>query len=195
MASDLMTGAPAGARVSVCPVEDAGWLSTPLRRLITNPRRILGDLVAPGDTVVDLGCGPGFFTLPLAEMVGDAGTVIAVDLQEAMLDKVRAAAERKGLSPRIRLHRCDAGRLGLDGQRADFALAFWMVHEVPDQWRFFEEAHALLGSGARLLLVEPRGHVAKAAFARTLEAAEAAGFRAVARPRIAFSLSALLERA
>jgi len=190
-----MAGAPAGARRSVCPAEDAGWLSTPLRRLITHPARILGDLVGPGDTALDLGCGPGFFTLPLAEMVGDAGTVIAVDLQEAMLDKVRAAAEHKGLSPRIRLHLCEAGSLGLVGECVDFALAFWMVHEVPDQWRFFEETHDLLRSGARLLLAEPRGHVVKAAFARTVEAAEAAGFRTVARPRITFSLSALLERA
>ena len=195
MASDLMTGAPASARVSVCPAEDARWLSTPLRRLITNPRRILGDLVGPGDTAVDLGCGPGFFTLPLAEMVGEEGRVIAVDLQEAMLDKVRIAAERKGLTSRVRLQRCGAGRLGLDGECADFALAFWMVHEVPDQWRFFDETHALLRSGARLLLVEPRGHVVKAAFARTLEAAEAAGLRAVARPRITVSRAALLERA
>jgi ubiquinone/menaquinone biosynthesis C-methylase UbiE len=195
MASGLTTDAPARERVSVCPAEGAGWLSTPLRRLIANPGRILGGLVDRGETAADLGCGPGFFTLPLAEMVGDGGSVIAVDLQQAMLDKLAARAERKGLAARIRPHRCDAGTLGLNGKRADFALAFWMVHEVPDQWRFFRECHELLRSGARLLLVEPKGHVVKAAFAHTLEAAEAAGFRPVDRPRIAFSFSALLERA
>ena len=194
MASDLMTGSPARKRVSVCPAEDAGWLSTPLRRLITHPGRILRGLVGPGDTAVDLGCGPGFFTIPLAEMVGGEGSVVAVDLQQAMLDKVGARAERKGLTSRIRLHRCEAGSLGLGAEHADFGLAFWMVHEVPDQWRFFEEARALLRSDARLLLVEPRGHVSKAAFAQTLAAAEAAGFRREAGPRIAFSLAALLER-
>jgi ubiquinone/menaquinone biosynthesis C-methylase UbiE len=195
MASDLTTGASARARESVCPAEDAGWLSTPLRRLITHPGRILGDLVGPGDTAVDLGCGPGFFTLPLAEMVGHEGSVIAVDLQQAMLDKLRARAERKGLTSRIRLHRCEPGSLGLDGERADFALAFWMVHEVPDQWGFFRETHELLRSGARLLLVEPKGHVVRTAFAHTLEAAEAAGFHPGGRPRVIFSYSALLERA
>jgi ubiquinone/menaquinone biosynthesis C-methylase UbiE len=179
----------------VCPARYAGWLSTPFRRLMAHPARILGDLVSPGDTAADLGCGPGFFTLPLAEMVGDEGSVIAVDLQQAMLDKLGGRAERKGLASRIHLHRCEAGTLGLDGERADFALAFWMVHEVPDQWRFFRETHELLRSGARLLLVEPRGHVVRAAFAQTLAAAEAAGFRTVGRPRITFSFSALLERA
>jgi ubiquinone/menaquinone biosynthesis C-methylase UbiE len=194
MASAFRTHARGRAKQFVCPAEYAGWLSTPFRRLVTNPRRILGDLVNTGDTVVDLGCGPGFFTLPLAEMVGDEGSVIAVDLQQAMLDKLAARAERKGLASRIRLHRCEAGTLGLDDERADFALAFWMVHEVPDEWRFFRETHELLRSGARLLLVEPRGHVLKAAFAQTLAAAEAAGFRSVGRPRISFSFSALLER-
>jgi ubiquinone/menaquinone biosynthesis C-methylase UbiE len=194
MASELMTEAPGRTRQSVCPAEDAGWLSTPFRRLVTNPRRILGDLVSTGDTVVDLGCGPGFFTLPLAEMVGDEGSVIAVDLQQAMLDKLGVRAEREGLASRIHLHRCEAGTLGLDGEPADFALAFWMVHEVPDQWRFFQQTHDLLRSGARLLLVEPMGHVVKAAFAQTLSASEAAGFRSVGRPRIFFSHCALLER-
>jgi ubiquinone/menaquinone biosynthesis C-methylase UbiE len=195
MASDLMTDVPARARGSVCPAEDAGWLSTPLRRLFTNPGRILRGLVGPGDTAVDLGCGPGFFTLPLAEMVGDEGFVIAVDLQQAMLDKVRARAERKGLTPRIRLHPCEAGSLGLDDERADFALAFWMVHEVPDQWRFFRETHDLLRSGARLLVVEPKGHVVRASFVQTLATAAAAGFRHAGRPHVAFSHSALLARA
>jgi ubiquinone/menaquinone biosynthesis C-methylase UbiE len=195
MASELVTDASARTPGSVCPAEGAGWLSTPLRSLITNPGRILGDLVSPGDTAVDLGCGPGFFTLPMAEMVGDQGSVIAVDLQQAMLDKLAARAESRGLASRIRSHRCEAGTLGLSGERADFALAFWMVHEVPDQWRFFRETHGLLRSGARLLLVEPKGHVVRAAFAQTLAAAEAAGFRMVGRPRITFSFSALLERA
>ena len=90
----------------VCPAEHAGWLATPLRRLVTDLRRVLRGIVRPGDTVVDLGCGPGFFTLPLAEMVGEAGRVVAVDLQSAMLDKVRTRAERQGLLGRIDLHEC-----------------------------------------------------------------------------------------
>jgi len=179
---------------SVCPAEHAGWLSTPVRRLITDPKRILRGLVEPGDTAVDLGCGPGFFTLPLAEMVGEGGSVIAVDLQTPMLDKVRSRAERKGLAARIRLHRCAADSLGLDGERAHFALAFWMVHEVPDAARFLGEARGVLRDGGRLLLVEPRGHVGAEAFERTVGLAATAGLRPLARPRVAFSRAVLLQR-
>jgi ubiquinone/menaquinone biosynthesis C-methylase UbiE len=179
---------------NVCPAERAGWLVTPVRRLITSPMRILRGLVQPGDTAVDLGCGPGFFTLPLAEMVGDRGSVIAVDLQAAMLEKVRVRAEHEGLAARIRLHQCPADSLGLADERVDFALAFWMVHEVPSAERFLNEVHGLLRDGGRLLLVEPRGHVSEEAFAHTVDLAIWDGMKPLARPRVAFSRAALLER-
>lgn len=179
---------------SVCSAEHAGWLSTPVRRLITNPSRILRGLAQPGDTAVDLGCGPGFFTLPLAEMVGETGSVIAVDLQAAMLEQVKKRAERKGLMARIRLHHCAADSLDLSGEAADFALAFWMVHEVPDGPRFLREVAAGVEPGGRLLLVEPRGHVSATAFDETVAAAGAAGFRPLRRPRIAFSRATLFVR-
>ena len=121
----------------VCSADHAGWLSTPARRLVTDPRRMLRGLVGPGDVVMDVGCGPGFFTLPLAEAVGDGGSVIAVDLQAAMLDKVRDRAVKSCLMQRIRLHRCGPDSLGLEEVqgvgRLDFALAFWMIHEAPSR--------------------------------------------------------------
>ena len=180
---------------SVCSADHAGWLATPVRRLITDPRRLLKGLAGPGDTVADLGCGPGYFTLPLAEAVGDVGRVIAVDLQAAMLDKVRERAARSGLLGRIRLQQCSADSLGLGGVAAiDFALAFWMVHEVPDAAHFLAEVCAALRPGGRFLLVEPRGHVGQAAWRRTVQAAEAVGLSVVERRRVAISRAALLER-
>jgi SAM-dependent methyltransferase len=180
---------------SVCSADHAGWLSTPVRRLITDPRRILKGLAGQGDVVMDLGCGPGFFTLPLAEAVGDGGSVIAVDLQAAMLEKVRERAARRGLLERIRPHQCGAGSLGLSEVGAiDFALAFWMVHEVPDAAHLMSEVCAALRPGGRLLLVEPKGHVGEAAWSWTVQAATAAGLRTVEPRRVAFSRAALFGR-
>jgi len=65
------TGRPGGG--DVCSAAHAGWLVTPLRRLLHDPRRILAGLIAPGATAIDFGCGPGFFTLPMADMVGRMG--------------------------------------------------------------------------------------------------------------------------
>jgi ubiquinone/menaquinone biosynthesis C-methylase UbiE len=177
----------------VCPAAHAGWLSTPLRRTVQDPRRILRGLVAEGDTVIDLGCGPGFFTLPMAVMAGVSGTVIAVDLQQEMLERLRVRADRAGLAARVRLHRCAADGLDLDCQ-ADFALAFYMLHEVPSEAAFLGQVHAALKPNGRFLLVEPRGHVSPPDFEGSLAVARKAGFQVVSRPRLAFSRAALLTR-
>ena len=179
---------------SVCSAEHAGWLATPVRRLITDPRRLLKGLAGPGDVVADLGCGPGYFTLPLAEAVGDDGTVIAVDLQAPMLERVRERAARSGLLERIRLQQCSSDSLGLDEAAVDFALAFWMVHEVPDAAHLMAEVRAALRPGGRFLVVEPKGHVGADAWDKTVQAATAAGLTVVERRKVAFSRTTLFER-
>jgi ubiquinone/menaquinone biosynthesis C-methylase UbiE len=186
-------GSPAPGGGDVCSAEHAGWLSTPLRRLLHDPRRILKGLVAAGDTAIDFGCGPGFFTLPMAEMVGPDGRVVAVDLQAAMLDRLRLRAERAGLESRITLHCCAPDSVG-ELPAADAALAFYMVHEVPDVARFLGEVAGALKPGGRFLLVEPRGPVSAPAFAATIDLATAAGLRPVAAPRVRLSRTTLFER-
>jgi ubiquinone/menaquinone biosynthesis C-methylase UbiE len=177
----------------VCPAEHSGWLTSSARKLGNNPRRILKGLVSPDQTAVDLGSGPGFFSLPLAEMVGETGRVIAVDVQEEMLAKLRARAQKAGLAPRIQLHRARPDAIGL-AERADFALAFYMVHEVPDKESFIREVYGIVKEGGRFLMVEPMGHVSKAQFAQTVELAKQAGFVPAGEPRVAFSRAILFGR-
>jgi SAM-dependent methyltransferase len=154
----------------------------PLRRLIQDPDRILAGLVRPGETALDLGCGMGYFSIPLARLVGPGGKVICVDLQEQMLAGVRRRAERAGVADRIRLHRTGKDGLGVD-EATDFALAFWMLYEVPDQAAFLAEVIACVKPGSRLLVVEPRLHVSGAAFERSVAIARGpASSRSPGRP-------------
>jgi ubiquinone/menaquinone biosynthesis C-methylase UbiE len=172
-----------------------GWtFDNPLRRLVHDPARILDGLVRPGDTVVDIGCGLGFFTIALARLVGPEGRVIAVDVQDGMLARARRRAERRGVADRIRFHRCAPDRLGLDCE-ADFVLAFWMVHEVSQPATFLSEVRALLRPSSRFLVAEPKGHVPAASFARTVDRIRAAGFEVTAGPSVRFSRSVLCVRA
>ncbi len=76
-------------RPHVCPAELACSLDNSIRRLVHKPRKILEAYIRKEMTVLDLGCGPGYFTIELANLVGDGGKVIAADLQQGMLDKVR----------------------------------------------------------------------------------------------------------
>jgi SAM-dependent methyltransferase len=180
----------------VCPWWIGYVLASPIRRLWQQPRSILGPYVTEGMTVLEPGPGMGFFTLELARLVGPTGRVVAVDVQPKMLSALRRRARRAGLLGRIdpRLA-TDAGmEIGDLAGRVDFALAFAMVHEVPDAARFLSDVAAALKPGGRLLLAEPRGHVEAGDFAATLELAAQAGLRADAQPAIKGSHAAVLIR-
>lgn len=177
----------------VCPWWLAYTFDHGLRRLIHKPEVILAGLVLPGQTVLDIGCGMGFFSLAMARMVGEKGRVICVDLQKKMLDALERRAERAGLRSRMRLCQCRADQIGISEQ-GDFALSFWMVHEVPDKKAFFAEVLSLLKPGARYLLVEPRIHVAAPALGQTVEAACACGMKPCAELRVRLSRSVLFEK-
>lgn len=177
----------------VCPWWLAYTFDNPIRRLLHSPEKLFGGLVGPGQTAIDVGCGMGHFTLGLARIVGPEGAVIAVDLQQPMLERVRRRAERAGLLPRVRLHQSSATSLGLDA-RADFVVASWMVHEVPDPASFLRALAGLLKPGARLFVAEPRGHVSSEAFERTVALASEAGLKVERRPRVAMSRAVVLVK-
>ncbi len=176
----------------LCPAWLSFTLTNVFRRLAHDPVRILAPFIRDGDTVVDVGCGPGFFTVPMARLVGPLGRVVAVDIQEQMLEKARQRAERAGLADRISL--CLAGENGLDlDVKADFALVFWMAHEVDDLIRLFAEIRSALKAEGRLLLVEPRIHVTEARFDEIVGGAAAAGFEQGETPEIRLSRAVVLR--
>ncbi|ADK85065.1 Methyltransferase type 11 [Desulfarculus baarsii DSM 2075] len=161
----------------VCPVWVGYLLLSPLRKLMESPRKLLGSYISPGMTVLEPGCGMGFFTLPVARMVGPEGKVVAVDIQPKMLQKVRARAASAKLLDRIETRLATGDVLGLEDLAGgvDFALALHVVHELKDQAGFFREIHEALKPGGRLLVVEPRGHVSADNFAEFLALAHRAG--------------------
>lgn len=173
-------------RKQVCSVEHANLLDHRLRRWFQNPDKLLAPYVRAGMTVLDIGCGPGFFTRAAARLVGLSGHVVAADLQEGMLDKLRRSLAGTEIESRVLTHQCAPGRIGWTTP-VDFALAFYVVHEVPDARALFEELSALLKPGGRVLVAEPAFHVSAAAFAETLRTAHLAGFASADGPRIAFS--------
>ncbi len=177
----------------VCPWWLAYTFDHRLRRLLHRPEQLLAGLVSAGQTVADIGCGMGFFSIAMAHLVGPAGRVIAVDVQPKMFEVLQRRATRSGLGPRIRPHLSERDKLGLSDP-LDFALAFWMVHETPSPANLFNEIHQLLKPGAALLVAEPMIHVPEARFREILAAAHAAGLQTEAQPKIALSRAAILRR-
>jgi ubiquinone/menaquinone biosynthesis C-methylase UbiE len=177
----------------VCPWWLCYSFDNPLRRLIHDPERILNPYVKNGMTAVDIGCGMGHFTLGMAKLVGPGGKVVAVDLQEKMLAALGRRARMAGLSDSVVLHRCRPDLLGVE-EPADFVLVFWMAHEVRDKPRFFTQISAFLKPGGRLLLVEPKLHVTRNSFGRTVGMCRAAGFRLLDEPVVALSRAVRMEK-
>jgi 2-polyprenyl-3-methyl-5-hydroxy-6-metoxy-1,4-benzoquinol methylase len=175
----------------VCPWWLCFTFDNPLRKLLHNPEAILGPYIKPGNTVIDIGAGMGYFSIPMARLVGPAGHVTAVDIQTKMLSALAERAQRRGVSERITTHLASPGSLD-HHSKADFILAFWMVHEVPDQRSFLTEIHNLLKPDGLFLLVEPIVHVLKRSFSQTLKTAEDVWFFVKENPKIRISHSALL---
>ncbi len=177
----------------VCPWWLAYTFDNPLRRYLHDPWTILAPYLRPGMTAVDIGCGMGFFSRGMAKIVGDAGRVISIDLQQEMLDITRKRSEKDGVAHRIRFRRAEEDTLNISEQ-ADFALAFWMVHEVNDTRRFFDQVYAILKPAGAFLIAEPRMHVNRSRFEEILAYAHDAGFKIIDTPRIRISRAAVLKK-
>jgi SAM-dependent methyltransferase len=187
---------PASGAGHVCPWWLGPVLASPFRRLFESPERLLSPHVTPGMTVLEPGCGMGFFTLPLARLVGPAGKVICVDVQPRMIEGLRRRARRAGLLDRIEPSVCTPEDLGLADwqERVDLAVVIHTVHETGDAGRFLGQIAAALRTGGGLLLVEPRGHVSREAFAATLATAERLGLSGKDLPAANRRLCALLVK-
>jgi len=177
----------------VCPVERAGILDHRIRRRLQDPQKILRPYIEEGMTVLDIGCGPGFFSFDAAQMVGRSGRVIASDLQEGMLQKLRDKIQGTELEERITLHQCEENKVGVS-VNVDFVLAFYVVHEVPNPKEFFEEIKSILKSDGQVLVVEPPFRVPKKAFEETIRKARDAGLKPTEGPKVFLSKAVILKK-
>ena len=177
----------------VCPVEYAGGLDNSIRRLLQNPEKILKPFIKEGMTVLDLGCGPGFFSLEIARILNNTGKVIAADLQEGMLEKLRHKINGTSLEGKIELHICREDNIGIP-EKVDFVLAFYVIHEVPDQEKLFIELESILKPDGTILIVEPMFHVSKKAFANMIDSVKRIGFEINDTPKSFLNRSVVLKK-
>jgi ubiquinone/menaquinone biosynthesis C-methylase UbiE len=181
---------------TICPSWLGYFLINPLRKLLENPDKLLGQFVREGMTVLEPGCGMGFFTLPLARMVGPKGRVVVAEVQQKMLSVLSRRAKKAGLLDRIDLRHITAEGLAvkdLSGE-VDFAAAIHVVHEVPDQALFFTEVWEVLKPGCKHLVIEPKGHVSPEQFEQSVGYAKKVGFTSEALPMKVGGRGALLTK-
>lgn len=90
-----------------------------------------------------MGCGPGFFTVPAATIVGDSGSLVALDVNPAAVEHVHQKIEASGLT-NARVVCADAGGTDLPDRSFDLAFVFGLGHAVGGAERIWREIHRLL---------------------------------------------------
>lgn len=104
----------------------------------------------PGERALDVACGPGDVTFPLAEAVGAGGSVLGVDLSQAMVDLLRTEAEARGLR-RVEARRMGAEALDLDDASFDLAVSSLGLMYPPDPLAAVGEMRRVARPGGRVV--------------------------------------------
>lgn len=120
------------------------------------PEKVVGVLgLSGGETVGDIGCGPGIFTLLLAKKVGEKGKVFGIDTSQDMLDVLDERAETAGLGNIEGVH-SEETKIPLRDNMLDALLLANLLHHASDKVIFLREIWRLLAHRGRLLVMEPK---------------------------------------
>ncbi len=109
--------------------------------------------IGPGTRVVDVGAGPGFATLDLAELVGPLGRVVAVERSGRFVDVLKAACQSRGFS-HVDAHELDLMQEAIPATDLDAAWCRWVACFVSDPLLLLKRVHACLRPGGTLVLHE-----------------------------------------
>lgn len=124
------------------------------REAILQPEKLLTALgLKPGHTIADIGCGPGFFALPAARIVGEYGRVLAGDIQGEMLTAVRSRATEAGLE-NVRVVKTGEVEIPIVPESCDFVLLAFVLNEIEQRATFLHRAARLLKPSGRLAVLE-----------------------------------------
>ena len=130
-------------------------LVSPERHALLDPARLVERLgVRPGAVVADLGAGPGFFTIPLAERVGATGRVYALDVAPEMVEILRGRLRERGGLPQVVAAASGENELPVPDHVVDVALLAFVLHELGDTRAFLREVARVLAPGGRLAVLE-----------------------------------------
>lgn len=173
MGSELGVG-----KGKVFPARNARSLLSPFRRLVQSPTKFADRLgVSPDDRVLEIGCGPGYFSPALAARVPD-GQLVMVDLQHEMLQLARSRVGSDAVAVAVQL---DAMSLPLRSASFDAVVVILVLGEVPDRARCLSEIRRVLRAGGVALFAETRRDSDFIRFEALRGLLESHGFEFIAR--------------
>ncbi len=133
-------------------------LLTDERHEALQPEALLRKLgLERGDTMADVGCGPGFFTVPAAQIVGPEGLVLAADVQGEMLSAVKSRVTEYGLT-NVRVVKTSDTEVPIPASTCDFVLLAFVLNEIGQRASFLHRMGRLLKPGGRIAVLEWEAH-------------------------------------
>jgi len=140
---------------SACPYGQRFWVEAP-HPLITRQR--LREILdpRPGERILEVGPGTGYYTLDVAEWVKPGGQVDILDLQQEMLDHTMRRAGERGMS-NVTPTQSDATGMPYEDGTYDAAFLVTVLGEIPDQDAALREFERVLKPGGRLVVGELLG--------------------------------------
>ena len=126
-------------------IDRVKFLMSEERKRQHNPETILNEAgVTKGMTIADLGSGPGFFTIPMAQMTGEKGLVYAVDSNQTMIDGLKENIAKSEVNPNIiKIVSSDVCHTGIPNESVDLVFFANVLHEVEDKKAFFQEVRRI----------------------------------------------------
>ena len=176
----------------VCPMGVAKILDSKFRKLFHNPNKILKPFIEKNITALDIGCGPGIFSIEIAELMEGTGKVISVDMQEGMLEIIKTKIIGKQIEKNIILHKCTQDSINVK-ENVDFVLMFYVIHEVPDKEKLFNEIIPIINKNGLIMIVEP-GLISKKEFNGIVNYIKNNGFKEFKKLKIPLSKGIVLKK-
>ena len=110
-----------------------------------NAEEVLKELsIKNGQTVLDVGCGSGTYTIPVARLVGSKGRVYALDVNRKALDKMERKSQSEGLKNIVRIDSSGEVKIPLKDITLDHVLLIDVLQEIDDKEALISEAHRVL---------------------------------------------------
>lgn len=128
------------------------------RQAALQPEKLLRRLgLRAGDTIADVGSGPGFFTLPAAQIVGAEGHVYAADIQGEMLTAVRSRVSQEGLT-NVKLVKTSESSVPIPAESCDMVLLAFTLNEIEQHASFLHRLARLVKPSGKLVILDWEKH-------------------------------------
>lgn len=129
-------------------------LDNPLRRKVLPQDKVIKIIdIKKGQKIADIGCGIGYFTIPIAKFIGEDGLVYAIDINEEMLNETKRRVSEEKLK-NVRIVHSRENDFFIEDNSVDLIFTATVFHELNDSNRFLDECKRILKDNGKLVVLE-----------------------------------------